>query len=487
MGKLLTGIIVFFLLCSSAFLYTPSESLQIKLDEVAQNLQDIVDERGESFRLRFIETIHKYQELHKGNEEIEFILSYLLESIQSSEVVHPNILLIIADDMGLDATPWYEEWSVKPNMPHLKDMITEGVIYENLWSAPTCTPTRATILTGKYGYHTDMLQVDDQLSTEEMSLQSYLNQHTNKAYNHAVVGKWHVGNDPDHPSEMWVDYYAGLLSWGVPSYWSWKLTQDGSSKRITEYSTTKITDLASDWVTDNSDEPWFLWVAYNAPHTPFHLPPSNLHSNDTLLDDESEIEANPEPYYMAMLEALDTEIGRLLDDIWDEELAETVVIFIGDNGTPWQVVQFPYERRKAKGSLYQGGINVPMIVSGYWVTREWAREEALINTTDLFATIADIANTGMTSMHNSQSFKESFQSDFIGREYVYGEVEDERNGGYTIRNDQYKLIRFSDGTEAMYDLNWDPYEDINLLEWWLWDDEAAAKNDLENYANEIRK
>ena len=72
---------------------------------------------------------------------------------------------------------------------------------------------------------------------------------------------------------------------------------------------------------------------------------------------------------MAALEAMDTEIGRLLSSIPQDELENTTIIFIGDNGTPGQVVQSPYSKQQAKGSLYQGGINVPMVVSGHGVER----------------------------------------------------------------------------------------------------------------------
>jgi len=83
------------------------------------------------------------------------------------------------------------------------------------------------------------------------------------------------------------------------------------------------------------------------------------------------------------------------------------IIFMWDNGTPGQVAQSPYGRRTVKWSLHQWGINVPLVVSGYWVTRQWEREDALVNTTDMFATVSDIANTWTTSINNSISFKDA--------------------------------------------------------------------------------
>ena len=233
------------------------------------------------------------------------------ETTEDSTNDSPNILLIIADDMGLDASPGYNIGSIKPNMPNLQNMISSGVTFNNVWSYPTCTPTRASMLTGKFGFRTNVLKVDDVLATSETSIQRYLDENTNETYSHAVIGKWHLSKDSNHPTNMGIDYYAGFLNGSVQNYSSWSLVENGNTSTSTEYTTTKFTDLAIDWV-DDQTQPWFLWLAYNAPHTPFHLPPTNLHSQGYLPDDQASIDANPTPYYMAALEAMDSEIGRFL-------------------------------------------------------------------------------------------------------------------------------------------------------------------------------
>mgnify|MGYP001791332899 CR=1 FL=1 len=376
----------------------------------------------------------------------------------------PNILLIIADDMGLDATPGYSVGSIKPNMPNLQSMINNGVRFENLWSYPTCTPTRSSILTGKYGFRTGVMQVDDELSTSETSIQKYLKDN-GAGYQNAVIGKWHFSRDANHPNELGVDYYAGLLNGAVTSYWDWTLTENGVQNSSTEYTTTKFTDLAIDWVKDQ-DTPWFLWLAYNAPHTPFHLPPNELHSQGNLPTDEASIDANPQPYYMAMIEAMDSEIGRLLNSMSEEERNNTVVIFIGDNGTPNQVAQ-DYRNRRVKGTVYQGGVNVPMIIYGKDINRFNETEPALVNTTDLFATIANIAGVNVSTINDSRSFWSiaSNNSNIMLRDYVYTEIgRDSGTEDITIRNENYKYILFSDGTEAFYNVFNDFFETNNLLD-----------------------
>ncbi|MDA9129228.1 sulfatase-like hydrolase/transferase, partial [Candidatus Gracilibacteria bacterium] len=434
--------------------------------------------------------IGDYQNEYAENEMAQYVLRSIHQSLaqnKSTESNTPNILLIIADDLGLDAMPGFDEGSLKPYMPNISKLAGEGVTFENLWSAPTCTPTRATILTGKYGYRTNVLQVDDVLSTQETSLQSYLDQETDNTYSHAVIGKWHLSKDVNHPTQMGVGYYAGMLTGSAKSYTDWRFTQNGQTTRNTEYITTKFTDLAIDWI-GNQQKPWFLWLAYTAPHTPFHLPPSELHSQGNISNDPAAIEQNPLVYYMAALEALDTELGRLFESIPQEELENTTIIFIGDNGTPNQVAQFPYTRQTVKGTLYQGGIHVPMIASGYGVTRMGEREERLVNTTDIFSTILDIANTGVSEINDSKSFKNSFsQSNILGRDFVYAEVGSGRTAGHTIRNDQYKLIVLDNGKEELYDLIADPYENNKLGDAALTNIQSLAKQELKKQITQIQK
>lgn len=397
-----------------------------------------------------------------------------------------NILLIIADDIWFDAMPGYTQWEVKPYLPNIQAMVSAGVSYTNLWSAPVCTPTRASIMTGKYGYHTNMLAVGDELDTNEIGLQEYIDMQTHNSYAHAVIWKWHIWDTVGHPEATWVDYYAGMQSGWTKSYYNWKLTEDKKTSTSKEYITSKFTDLAIDWIWDQ-DKPWFLWLAYTAPHTPFHLPPEDLHYQWDLANDEESISKNPLPYYMAAIEAMDSEIGRLLENIPKEELENTTIIFIGDNGTPWQVAQFPYSKQQAKWSLYQWGINVPMIISWYGVERLWKVDDILVNTTDLYATISHIAGSDISHIHNSYSFSDSFISENIShREYIYSELWDSKNAGYTVRDERYKIIVLESGKTLMFDLESDPYEQDNLLSRGLSSDEIIVRKKLEEYISQIR-
>ena len=400
-------------------------------------------------------------------------------------IISPNILLIIADDLGKDAIKGYDEGSIKPNTPHIDLIREDGIKFNNLWVYPTCSPTRASIISGKYGYRTGVKWANDEIGQSEQILHRYIEEETNGAYATAIVGKWHLsGNNTDiNPEDFGLGYYAGLVRGGVQSYYQWLLNEGGTESQNSEYITKVFTDKAIDWVNAQS-KPWFLWLAYNAPHTPFHVPPGEMHSQGDLPAYEESLD--PMPYYMAAIEAMDFQIGRLLDEIPNEELDNTLIIFIGDNGTPNQVAQSPYSNFKVKGSLYQGGINVPMFVTGYGVSRR-GEDDNLLCSTDLFNTIAEIAGVTVDENNDSQSFTSLFSGDTFDRKFQYSEKNDGMgDDSWTISNGAYKLIEDASGNEELYDLTIDPYENENLLEGTLSSSASEAKEALEEELMNIR-
>ncbi|MFK7834324.1 MAG: sulfatase-like hydrolase/transferase [Winogradskyella sp.] len=396
----------------------------------------------------------------------------------------PNILFIIADDLGKDAINGFSEGSIKPNTPNIDAIRTNGLSFSNFWSNPTCSPTRASIITGKYGYRTGVKSAGDQLSISETTLQEYISNQTNNKYASAIVGKWHLSgsNGTINPETFGIDYYTGLIRGAVNDYYQWPLSEDGASTQNSEYITEVFTDLSIDWINEQS-KPWFMWLAYTAPHTPFHAPPSNMHSQGNLPTYTNVLD--PIPYYMAAIEAMDFQIGRLLDDIPEDERNNTIIIFIGDNGTPNQVAQSPYSSSMVKNTLYQGGINVPMFISGHSVSRN-GTDNNLITSTDLFATIAEIAGSSTTEIHDSKSFKSLFTASTSIRDYQYSEQGDGTNDEWTISNGTYKFIVNSVGIEELYNLINDPYETNNLLTGTLSLTEQNAKLELETELINIR-
>ena len=162
---------------------------------------------------------------------------------------------------------------------------------------------------------------------------------------------------------------------------------------------------------------------------------------------------------------------------------------MGDNGTPGRVAQ-DYNSRRAKGSVYQGGVNVPMVVSGKNVSRVNDTEDALINTTDLFATIANICGASTNEINDSKSFHDLFtvsNPDF--RNYIFTEnLNDSNTKDVAIRNSTHKYILFGDGSEALFDLTVNPLENPNLLsanQLPLSESDSAEKDELVSKLNAL--
>ncbi len=402
-----------------------------------------------------------------------------------TETTSPNILLIIADDLGKDAIKGYTEGSIKPNTPNIDAIRTKGLLFNNFWSNPVCSPTRSCILTGKYGYRTNVKGASDILANSETSLQKYINNNTSNKYATAIVGKWHLAgsNNSYNPETMGIDYYSGVIRGAVTDFYQWQLTEDGNTTTQNTYVTEAITTTSINWINQQT-KPWFMWLAYNAPHTPFHVPPSNMHSQGTLPAYTTGMNATP--YYMAAIEAMDYQIGRLLSSMSAEKRDNTIILFIGDNGTTNQVAQSPYLSSKVKSTLYQGGINVPMFISGKGVTRTGA-ENNLIDATDLFSTIAEVAGVNATQINDSKSFKSLFTSSSTIRKYQYSEIKEGTDDMWAISNGKYKLIVSASGAKQMYFLMSDPYEVNNLLNGTLTTEQSTAKIELETELNNIRR
>ena len=387
----------------------------------------------------------------------------------TTDFSRPNILFIISDDQGLDASAQYSLGQDLPNTPVIDALANRGLIFDNAWGTPSCTTTRGSLITGQHGVNSGVTTTPSLLDTNTMTLQRYLsNTDPSVNYPSAVIGKWHLagGNAQDilsHPNDVGVDYYAGNISGTLDNYSSWPLVKNGVESQSDTYHTTAITTLAIDWIQQQSS-PWFMWLAYVAPHSPFHLPPSELHTQN-LSGEATDIANNPRDYYLAAIEAMDTEIGRLFDSISAEELDNTLIIFIGDNGTPRAVVDTAvYENTQVKNTLYEGGIRIPMVVAGKGVSRQNEREDALVNTVDFYATAVEAAGLSQSTNIDGVSFHGLLSdASSSSRAHNYSEFVGSRANGWTVRDDQYKLIVYTDGSREFFDLADDQREINNLI------------------------
>jgi arylsulfatase A-like enzyme len=305
----------------------------------------------------------------------------------------------------------------------------------------------------------------------------------------AHIGKWHVSRGDTDPNLHGWPYFAGGVPGqaGVSSYFSW-------TKRINATTITSTTYLTTDQVNEAlgvigraraQNRPYFVQVAFNAPHSPFHKPPNHLHSRDSLPRFEPGMD--PRPYFEAMTEALDTEIGRLLNGV---DLATTTVIFVGDNGTTPAVIEPPYPADKGKGTPYQGGVRVPLLVAGVGVASPGRMVTRRVNTVDLYPTILELAGLDPTAVVPAGT-----RTDGVSllpyvrnvahpgpRAWAYAE---QFGAAYNlsyrraIRNARYKLIERASGVREFYDLAADPFEATNLLGGALTETQRTNLNNLD--------
>ena len=416
-----------------------------------------------------------------------FLLLFLwfIQTTQSQD----NVLLIIADDYGADSSGLYFPGNTAPT-PNINALSANGVRFTNAWSQPSCAPTRATILTGRYGFRTGVGTPGHTIPLNEFTIAQALK---TAGYNTACIGKWHLsGNDNggnDNPNLMGYDHYEGAIT-GVNNYFNWtKVTNGTTTRNVTTYATTENVNNALSWINAQGTTPWFCQLAFSAPHTPYHLPPNDLHSFN-LSGRNNDINNNPLSYYHAMIEAMDTEIGRLLNSMDAVTRANTTVIFIGDNGTPRAVA--PGVVRQWKGTLYEGGVHVPFVVSGPTVNSPGRTVDANIHTVDLFESILDIA--GISS---NEIAPEDVQIDSVSfMDYLTNANQDNyhsfnfadtfrtqggNNDGTTISDGNYKFIRFNrTGAEALYHIANDPMESTNLNDGTMTNDQQAAFDDLKS-------
>lgn len=404
-----------------------------------------------------------------------------------------NVLLVIADDLGVDHVGAYAEGSSIAPTPTIDGLASNGVLFRNAWAYPTCSPMRASLNTGRYGFRTGVGTPGARLSTEERTLPEQLDQQ-GSGYAHAWIGKWHLSNNVNHPTNSGWSHFTGIIGGGVGDYFAWPRVSNGQTQTSTTYATTQIVDDAIGWIGQQSG-PWVCVVAFNAPHDPFHAPPANLHTQNLAGLNPA---TNPLPFYHAMIEALDTELARLLASS-AIDLANTNVVFVGDNGTPRQVSVTPFTPNHAKGSAYEGGVGVPLIVSGPAVGGAPREEAKLVSTVDLFSTVCEWCGVGDHAtwlQRDSVSFAPlvADPSAASTRTSLYAESfarnsDPTTNGFACARDNTFKLIqRFSPTgvTEEFYDLIQSPFEQQNLMTGTLSPIEQAARDALATVIAAVR-
>ncbi len=407
---------------------------------------------------------------------------------------HPNIVLILVDDLGWkDLHTFGSTFYQTPNIDKLAD---RGILFTNAYaSAANCAPSRACLFSGMYPQRHGIYTVgSSERGKKELrkliptsnttvlhdSITTIAEVLKKAGYKTASIGKWHIGEDPltqgfdlnvggshlGHPKSYFSPYKNKALSDGV----------DG------EYLTERLTNEAIRFIEKNKSNKFFLYLPYFTVHSP-------LQAKKELVEKYKEIEGNEgqnNPVYAAMIEAMDQNVGRIIKTLDSLELAEnTLLIFTSDNGGVFNTSsQQPL--KYGKGSYYEGGIRVPLIVSWPGKIKPKAKSEIPVSNIDFYPSLLEVI--GIDKPDSVELDGQSLLPLFYGNNsfdaerplfwhfpiYLQSVSFQNKDGrdryfrtrpGSVVRIGKWKLHEyFEDGTIELYDLSNDPGENNNLAE-----------------------
>lgn len=311
----------------------------------------------------------------------------------------PNVIVIIADDMG-----YGDLGSVNGGLsvtPHLDALAAQSVCMNQAYAAaPVCAPARAALMTGRYPHRTGCVCLNglhglNRLATGEETLGDLFSRN---GYRTALIGKWHLGEIPEcHPNRRGFDEFQGFN--GAGDYFNFTLNVNGEFERSDGiYLTNTLTDRAVDFVERNGKDqgkPFFLYLGHYAPHRPLQAP------EDLVRRHRERREMTPgQACVYAMIERMDEGIGRALEALDRLGIAEnTIVIFTSDNGPDCvndgdlSPVRPNCNLNGTKYQVYEGGIRVPFLVR--WPAgglEGGRRNNSLLHFTDVFPTLASMCD-----------------------------------------------------------------------------------------------
>ena len=331
-----------------------------------------------------------------------------LADVQGAQ--RPNLIVIMADDLGY-ADVGFNGCEDIPT-PHIDSIAANGVQFTSGYvSYPVCSPSRAGLITGRYpqrfGYERNaQYQPNDSnmgLARSESTLADVLKK---VGYRSGVIGKWHLGaHETLHPLSRGFDFFFGHLGGGHryfpeeliikdsydakgerESYTTWIL-RDRKPSQPKKYLTDEFSDEAVRFVERNKDDPFFLFLAYNAPHTP-------LQATEKYLARFANIQDKKRRTYAAMVSAVDDGVGRVLDKLEDLQLKEnTLLFFLSDNGGPTtKNASRNAPLRGGKSDVWEGGFRVPFVAQWPGQLPAGIKYHQPIISLDIFATITAITN-----------------------------------------------------------------------------------------------
>ncbi|NJK93958.1 MAG: arylsulfatase [Bacteroidales bacterium] len=378
----------------------------------------------------------------------------------------PNIVLILADDMG------WGDVAVNGNTvietPVLNKLASQSLSFSQFYACPLSAPTRAEMLTGRYFLRTGVSSVSqgyENMNPDEITLAEILKKH---GYATGCFGKWHNGAYfRHHPNRQGFDEFFGFLMGHLGYYYDAIYQHNDEDVSTQGYSTDFFTEKAIGFIEQNKAKPFFCYVPYNVPHSPFQVPEKYFSKYKSKgLDNELAT-------IYGMVENMDENIGLILNKLEQLDLREnTIVIFLSDNGpNTWR---YNGNMKGKKGSVDEGGIRVPFYIS--WPGKIQAGTSGqLAQTIDIMPTLLTLCKIGdkpLLPMDGKDLSKAILKKSDPQERYIFS-----RQGHYplqkcagSVRNTRYRLVVSSKDT-LLFDLINDP----------------AQTKDISQNQSEIRK
>ena len=439
--------------------------------------------------------------IHFSGKRLGRVL-FLLLSLQVSAASladQPNILLIYVDDLGFGDLGSYGHPSIKT--PNIDALARDGMMFTNYYApSALCSPSRAAVLTGRTPYRTGIKSwiPEDSgvyLKDEEITLAEVLKA---EGYATALVGKWHLNSDlgsddEPQPTDQGFDYFYGHNAFQVPTnrnpanvYRDRELLppQEGFTAQL-------YVDEAIGWLESRDDkEPFFLFLGMAEPHTPIENPDEYnaiyaqytsgpivpIPSGGPEIPIDLLIPRGPGEYY-ANITYMDAQLGRLLEWLDREGLADnTVVIFTSDNGPVtsdwinwWEVNAYGSTGgyRGRKHYLYEGGIRVPAIIRYPALVEAGSSSDELVIGTDLFVTLARLAGATVPDDRpiDGIDVRAVLSGGSLPQRTVFWALDSVSDLEFVIRRGDWKLFIDREGRpRALYDLAADPLEFFDRLD-----------------------
>ena len=413
-----------------------------------------------------------------------------------------NVVVILADDLGWSDLGCYGGDLVET--PHLDQFAAQSLKFNTAYAMPVCSPSRAALLTGRHAARVRMTiwsegsvrgpqnrpllqgQSRHDLPREEITLAEILQAN---GYLTAMIGKWHLGNADHAPETQGFDISIGGTHWGAPHsfFWPYRGTgRFGTEYRYVpglpygkpgEYLTDRLTDEALKVIDHaaESDQPFFVYLSHHAPHTPIEAPAADIQRFADRIQPDLH---HQNPIYAAMVYNLDQNVGRVLDRLQQHQLdSSTIVVFVSDNGGfigPDKGKTIPVTSndplRSGKGSLYEGGIRVPLLIR--WPGRTTAGRETdqPVILMDLFETLRRIVpspfelpvtdGVDLAPLLLNPEARLDRQALYFHYPHYYPTT----TPVGAIRAGDWKLLEyFEDNRLELYDLSSDPSESINQI------------------------